>query len=115
MPVRGRLYGCPVELSLDLIGGKWKTVILARLKMAPLRYGELRREISSLSDKVLTQRLRELEEDGFVERVVDDAQTSYALTDQGRSLQPALEALYAWGEVAATKSGARFRTALAGP
>jgi DNA-binding HxlR family transcriptional regulator len=111
MAVSGRLYGCPVELSLDLIGGKWKTVILARLKEASLRYGELRRLIPELSDKVLTQRLRELEEAGFVGRSTgDDAQTRYVLTAHGRSLAPALTALHDWGQAAALEAGARFRS-----
>lgn len=52
---RARLYGCPVELTLDLIGGKWKTVILARLKQAPMRYGELRRAVPGLADKMFTR------------------------------------------------------------
>ena len=57
MTQRGRLYGCPVEFALDALGGKWKTVIIARIKQGPLRYSELRRLIPSLSDKMLTQRL----------------------------------------------------------
>ena len=110
MPVTGRLYGCPVELSLDLIGGKWKTVILARLKEGSLRYGELRRLIPGLSDKVLSQRLRELEEAGFVQRSTDpEGQTRYALTAHGLSLSPALTALYEWGASTASQVGARFR------
>jgi DNA-binding HxlR family transcriptional regulator len=106
-----RLFGCPVELALSLIGGKWKTIILARLKQGPLRYGELRRTVPDLAEKVLTQRLRELEADGFVTRVsaVGSRATRYTLSDRGRSLSPALEALYAWGERAARESGARFR------
>lgn len=52
-------YGCPVELSLDVLGGKWKSVILARLKDGPLRYGELRTLVSGLSDKMLTERLHD--------------------------------------------------------
>src|ERR1700748_1135951 len=89
----GRLYGCPVELTLDLLGGKWKTVILARLKQSPLRYGELRRAVPGLADKVLTQRLRDLEEAGFVERSKPPGgQARYRLTSLGRSLAPALEA-----------------------
>ncbi|MER9961250.1 helix-turn-helix transcriptional regulator [Mesorhizobium sp. M0045] len=53
MTQRGRLYGCPVEFALDALGGKWKTVILARIKEQPMRYSELRRLIPSLSDKML--------------------------------------------------------------
>src|SRR5258708_38091615 len=61
-----RKYGCPVEFSIDLLSGKWKTVILSRLKVRPMRYGELRHVIPSLSDKILTERLRDLREAGFV-------------------------------------------------
>jgi DNA-binding HxlR family transcriptional regulator len=111
----GRLYGCPVELTLDLLGGKWKTVILARLKQSPLRYGELRRAVPGLADKVLTQRLRDLEEAGFVERSKPPGgQARYRLTSLGRSLAPALEAMYAWGLGAAPRLGARFRPVLDG-
>ncbi|MER9076558.1 helix-turn-helix transcriptional regulator [Mesorhizobium sp. M0904] len=53
MTQRGRLYGCPVEFALDALGGKWKTVILARIKEQPMRYSDLRRLIPSLSDKML--------------------------------------------------------------
>lgn len=103
------LYGCPVELTLDLIGGKWKTIILARLKHSPLRYGELRGVIPDLSDKVLTQRLRDLEQAGFVARS-KEPRAQYSLTELGQSLHPALEALYAWGGMAAERTGATFRT-----
>jgi len=106
----GRLYGCPVELTLDLLGGKWQTVILARLKQGPLRYGELRRAVPGLADKVLTQRLRDLEESGFIERSrLARGPIRYRLTATGRSLSPALEALYEWGLDAAPRLRARFR------
>ncbi|MBB6409757.1 winged helix-turn-helix transcriptional regulator [Mesorhizobium sangaii] len=68
MTQRGRLYGCPVEFALDALGGKWKTVILARIKQQPLRYSELRRTIPSLSDKMLTQRLADLVDIGASQR-----------------------------------------------
>jgi DNA-binding HxlR family transcriptional regulator len=108
-----RLFGCPVELTLSLIGGKWKTILIARLKQGPLRYGELRRMVPDLADKVLTQRLRELETDGFVRKVGSSGKGAlrYALTDRGISLSPALEALYAWGQRAAREEGLRFRPA----
>jgi DNA-binding HxlR family transcriptional regulator len=110
---RARLYGCPVELTLDLLGGKWKTVILARLKQAPLRYGELRSVVPGLADKMLTQRLRDLEKAGFVERVKkEDGHVRYRLTLRGRSLGPALEALYAWGSEVAPHVGATFKPAI---
>jgi DNA-binding HxlR family transcriptional regulator len=105
----GRRYGCPVELTLDLLGGKWKTVILARLKQTPLRYAELRRAVPGLADKMLTQRLRDLESVGFVERSkYSDGQSRYSLTPLGLSLGPALEALYAWGWQVSPAVGARF-------
>jgi DNA-binding HxlR family transcriptional regulator len=108
---RGRMFGCPVEFALDVIGGKWKTVILARLKAAPMRYGELRRAVPALADKMLTQRLRELEESGLIERAEVNGSSGYAVTPRGRSLGPALEALYAWGVTQGKEVGARFRQA----
>lgn len=109
MEGEGRLYGCPVELTLDLLGGKWKTVILSRLKQAPLRYGELRRVIPGLADKMLTQRLHDLEQAGFVDRVEQaDGERRYQLTEHGQSLAPVLEALYAWGTRIAPTVSARF-------
>ena len=108
---KGRLYGCPVELTLERIGGKWKTVILARLKKSPLRYGELRRTIPDLSEKVLSQRLRDLQETGFVKLLDDgsDGHRRYTLTERGLSLGPALDALGAWGEAIGHAEGVRFR------
>ena len=63
-----RNYGCPVELSLAFVGGKWRTVILAWLKEAPHRYGELRKRMPGLADKVLTQQLKELEALGLISK-----------------------------------------------
>lgn len=110
MPTK-KVFGCPVEFSLDLLGGKWKPVILARLKDNPVRYGELRRLIPDLSDKVLTQRLRDLTDAGLIEMVGENGATRYALTARGQSLRPVLEALYAWGETAAIDAEVRFRSA----
>jgi DNA-binding HxlR family transcriptional regulator len=99
-----------VELTLSLLGGKWKTVILSHLKQSPLRYAELRNAIPGLSDKMLTQRLRDLEKSGLVERSTPSkGQARYRLTAYGRSFAPALEALYACGIHAAPEVGARFR------
>lgn len=99
-----KIYGCPVELSLDLLGGKWKPVILARLKDRPLGYGELRRLLPLLSDKMLTERLKELEDRGLTRREAiagAGERSRYRLTERGESLRPVLQALYDWGEVAA--------------
>jgi DNA-binding HxlR family transcriptional regulator len=93
-------YGCPVEFSLDLIGGKWRAVILAWLKEAPHRYGELRKRMPGLTDKVLTQRLKELESLGLVTKNPAGRRPAthvYALTTRGESMRPVLDALYSWG------------------
>ena len=96
-----KAFGCPVELSLELLGGKWKAVILARLKDGPLRYGELRRLIPRLSDKVLTERLVNLQALGLIEGGGGQKGSGYRLTARGESLRPALQALYEWGEAQA--------------
>jgi DNA-binding HxlR family transcriptional regulator len=93
-------FGCPVELSLEFVGRKWRTVILAWLKEAPHRYSDLRRRVPGLSDKVLTQRLKELESLGLIIRKPLGRQRSthvYELTARGQSLRPVLDALYKWG------------------
>src|SRR5436190_17943786 len=95
-----RNYGYPVELSLAFVGGKWRTVILAWLKETPHRYGELRKRVPGLADKVLTQRLKELETLGLISKKPLGRQRSahvYSLTNRGESLRPVLDALYAWG------------------
>ena len=106
-----KTFGCPVELSLQVLGGKWKPVIMARLKEKPLRYGELRQLIPALSDKVLTERLRDLEAQGLVARanaLAGSRKIVYRLTPLGETLRPVLEALYAWGEGAAATLDVRF-------
>jgi DNA-binding HxlR family transcriptional regulator len=96
-------YGCPVELALDFVGGKWKTLILARLKEAPCRYAELRAHLPGISDKVLTERLKDLERLELVEKrpAATTDTIIYHLTDRGESLRPVLNALYQWGAVIA--------------
>ena len=90
-------FGCPVELSLELLGGKWKPVILARLKQGPMRYSDLRRQIPALSDKMLTQRLSDLKAAGLVEQSGDAGAGPYRLSARGETLKPVLQALYDWG------------------
>ncbi len=87
--------GCAVELTLDRLAGKWKTILLARLKAGPQRYADLRASIGGLSDKVLTDRLRELQADRLIEQ---DSQGRYRLSPEGETLRPVLQALYDWGE-----------------
>ena len=108
MPKR---YSCAVELAVDVIGGRWRTVILSHLKEGVHRYGELRRLIPGVSEKMLTQRLRELEADGLVVRRdlgTNPPHVEYDLTEEGRSLIPVLQALYDWGVGRAARTGTRF-------
>ena len=105
MPKR---YSCPVELAVDVIGGRWRTVLLAHLKEGVHRYGELRRLTPGISEKMLTQRLRELAADGLIAR--RDLGTAaphveYELTDEGRTLAPVLQALYDWGAARGARDG----------
>ena len=91
---------------MDTIGGKWAVVILGHLKERPLRYGELRRLVPDITEKMLTQRLRELEAADLIERAVQDGAVrtvTYRLIDPG--LQPVLQALYDWGGTLATRDG----------
>ena len=93
-------YSCGLEASLDVVGGKWKVLILWPLHPEPRRFGELRREVKGISEKMLIQQLRELEADGIVART--DFQevpprVEYALTEFGVSLAEALRPLCEWG------------------
>jgi DNA-binding HxlR family transcriptional regulator len=104
----GKRYHCPVELAVDVVGGKWRPVILAHLKEGVHRYGELRRRIPDVSEKMLAQRLRELQEDGLIERTevgAKPAHVEYRLTAEGMSLAPVLQALYDWGLARAERTG----------
>src|SRR4051794_1931999 len=93
-------FHCPVEATLDVIGGKWKVVILFWVKDRTLRFGELRRKIPGVSERMLTQQLRELEEHGIVHREVYPEvppRVEHSLTDYGRTLGPITELMCAWG------------------
>jgi DNA-binding HxlR family transcriptional regulator len=93
--------GCPVEATLSLIGGKWKGVVLWHLLQGTLRFNEIRRRLPNVTQRMLTNQLRELEAGGFVIRTVYPEvppKVEYSLTERGRSLEPVLRALKAWGE-----------------
>lgn len=108
MNVRRTRYHCPVELAMDVIGTKWAVVVLAHLKEGPHRYGALRRRMPGVSEKVLTTRLRELEDAGLVERTSDGGTppaVTYRLTAEADELAPALQVLYDWGARRAERHG----------
>ena len=93
-------FQCPVEATLKLIGGKYKSLILWHLIDKTLRFNELHRLIPSATPKMLTQQLRELENDGLILRTVYPVvppKVEYSLTDFGKSLIPVLQAMCSWG------------------
>ncbi len=95
------LPACPVETTLSLIGDKWKVLILRDLLTGTKRFGELKKSIGSVSQKVLTAQLRDMEASGLVSRKVYaevPPRVEYSLTDLGQSLKPILDSMRNWGE-----------------
>ena len=95
------LPACPVETTLMIIGDKWKVLILRDLMNGTMRFGELKKSIGSVSQKVLTAQLRDMEEKGLLTRKVYaevPPRVEYTLTETGYSLKPVLDAMWAWGE-----------------
>lgn len=101
------LPACPVETTLMLIGDKWKVLILRDLMPGTKRFGELKKSIGSISQKVLTAQLRDMEEKGLVSRTVYaevPPRVEYSLTELGKSLSPILDAMREWGETYKAKN-----------
>lgn len=99
--MKPQLPACPVETTLMLIGDKWKVLILRDLIDGTKRFGELKKSIGSVSQKVLTAQLRDMEEKGLVTRKVYaqvPPRVEYTLTETGYSLRPVLDAMKNWGE-----------------
>lgn len=99
---------CPVESTLDLIGGKYKALILWNLIGKTLRFSDLQREVSAATPRMLTKQLREMEEDGLLSRkvyAVVPPKVEYSLTELGESLRPILESMYIWGTAFLKKQG----------
>ena len=95
------LPACPVETTLMLIGDKWKVLILRDLMDGTKRFGELKKSIGTVSQKVLTAQLRDMEESGLLTRKVYaevPPRVEYTLTELGYSLKPVLDSLWSWGE-----------------
>lgn len=103
-----KLPACPVETTLMLIGDKWKVLILRELMNGTRRFGELKRAIGMVSQKVLTAQLRDMEEKGLLTRKVYaevPPRVEYTLTDTGYSLKPILDAMVVWGTDYQQKNG----------
>ena len=99
---------CPVTTTLSMIGGKYKAIILWHLLDKVLRFGQLHKLIPQATPKMLTQQLRELEEDNLIIRTVYPVvppKVEYALSDFGKSIKPILTAIYHWGESYMEESG----------
>lgn len=102
------LPACPVETTLMLIGDKWKVLILRDLMDGTKRFGELKKSIGTVSQKVLTAQLRDMEEKGLLTRKVYTEvppRVEYTLTETGYSLKPVLDAMWAWGADYKAKNG----------
>jgi len=94
-------YNCPVEATMDVIGGKWKVIIIHHLLDGTKRFSELRRLIPQVTQRMLTSQLRELESDGAVHREVYPQvppKVEYSLTELGKTLEPVLLVMHDWGE-----------------
>jgi DNA-binding HxlR family transcriptional regulator len=99
-------YNISVEATLEVIGGKWKCVILCHLTHGKKRTSELKRLMPSITQKMLTQQLRELEQDGVINRIIYNQippKVEYELSDYGKSLESILSSLCDWGEKHITK------------
>ena len=94
-------YNCPVEAALDVIGGRWKPVIICELLNGTLRFGQLRRKVPKVSERMLTQHLKELVDDGIVNRCVFKEvppKVEYSLTEFGETLRPVMKVVSQWGQ-----------------
>ena len=99
--MKEKTYGCSFEFAMDVISGKWKGLVLWHLSKGTLRYGELQKLLGKVTQKMLTQTLRELEHCSIIHREVYPVvppKVEYSLTKHGRELMPILEELHKWGE-----------------
>lgn len=100
MLTKEELPACPVATTVALIGSKWKLLIIRNLRVRPWRFNELRKDLEGISQKVLTDSLRALENDGIIIRTVYPEvppRVEYALSDLGESMRPIMDSMEAWG------------------
>lgn len=98
--LNGTFYYCPVDLTLSVIGGRWKSLVFWNLRDGTKRFGELKKILVGINDKMLTQVLRELESSGIVSRKVYEIippKVEYSLTSEGKSLLPVMQQMSEWG------------------
>lgn len=100
MKTKEELPECPVATTVSIIGSKWKLLIIRNLLSRPWRFNELKKDLDGISQKVLTDSLRSMEEDGIIMRTVYPEvplRVEYALSELGESMRPILDAMYRWG------------------
>lgn len=110
--IAGHEYHCALDVTADFLGGKWKSVVLWYLLGGKKRFSELRERIPGITDKMLSVQLRALEDDGFVSRKVFaevPPRVEYELTEEGRTLEPLLREMAAWGRAKGEKDGELVR------
>ena len=98
--LNGTFYYCPVDLTLSVIGGRWKSLVFWNLREGSKRFGEMKKILVGINDKMLTQVLRELEKSGIVHRKVYEVlppKVEYSLTEEGRKLLPVMQQMEEWG------------------
>ena len=106
--LEGKEYHCAMDVTMDYIGGKWKTVVLWYLRKDKKRFGELRKLIPNITEKMLSLQLKDLENDGLVKRKIYPEvppKVEYCLTDFGKTLIPMLEEIAKWGRALGEKRG----------
>lgn len=104
---RGNEYPCCASLTMGIIGGKWKTVILFHLMNEKLRYNELRKSMPTVTERTLSLQLKAMEEDGLIQRKVYTSKpplkVEYSLTDFGKTLIPLIQSIADWGDLVVEK------------
>ncbi|MBL7964126.1 MAG: helix-turn-helix transcriptional regulator [Flavobacteriales bacterium] len=106
--MHGREYHCALDVTMDYIGGKWKTIVLWYLRKDARRFSELNRQIPGITEKMLSMQLRDLEKDGLVKRTIFPEvppRVEYELTAEGRTLLPLLEEIAKWGRMMGARHG----------
>jgi DNA-binding HxlR family transcriptional regulator len=99
--LNGAFYYCPVDLTLQIVGGRWKGIVIWNLREQKMRFGELKKVLVTINDKMLSQVLKELETQGVVNRIVCEImppKVEYSLTEEGKKLLPIMQAMNDYGQ-----------------